>query len=186
MTDAQEKQAEIDAWMSQVKAKAREYIKQGLSPEAAEERAVLDIRREIRGAHLPKSTSASAKADKTPGQAEMPNKEALANTIEHYTRAPVELLPERLANWLKHMQGTFDFLRNDPIVQEHIDFLVEAETWVRDRAPVVSSQAGEGEVFRHHANETLEEAEYLLRSDGCPALVTVSTSRSTRTKLKRS
>lgn len=50
MTDAQEKQAEIDAWMSQVKAKAREYIKQGLSPEAAEERAVLDIRREIRGA----------------------------------------------------------------------------------------------------------------------------------------
>lgn len=30
------------------------------------------------------------------------------------------------------------------------------------RAPVVSSQAGE-KVFRHHANETLEESEYLLR-----------------------
>lgn len=39
---------EVDAWMQEVRRKAREYMAAGMSAEAAEEKAVADIRREIR------------------------------------------------------------------------------------------------------------------------------------------
>lgn len=46
--ESQAKKAEIDIWMGQVAVKTREYVKQGMSHEEAEEKAVNDIRREIR------------------------------------------------------------------------------------------------------------------------------------------
>lgn len=45
---ARNKQAEVDVWMGQVAMKVRQYVAQGLSHEAAEERAIDDVRREIR------------------------------------------------------------------------------------------------------------------------------------------
>lgn len=45
---ADAKRAEIDGWMRQVDQRARRYMRQGMSAEAAEEKATNDIRREIR------------------------------------------------------------------------------------------------------------------------------------------
>lgn len=41
------KRAEIDAWDAEMGRRARAYVAQGMSYEAAEERACQDIRREI-------------------------------------------------------------------------------------------------------------------------------------------
>lgn len=45
---SQRKRAEVDIWDGLLRQKAREYVRQGLSHEDAEERACSDIRREIR------------------------------------------------------------------------------------------------------------------------------------------
>lgn len=42
------KRAERDAWTDDMVRRARAYVAQGMSHEAAEQRAVADIRREIR------------------------------------------------------------------------------------------------------------------------------------------
>lgn len=65
---------------------------------------------------------------------EMP-KRILRIVIERLRNgAQASAVPEdqgRLADWLLHMQGTFKFLENDPIVQEHIAFLRRSEAWIR-------------------------------------------------------
>lgn len=45
---SERKRAEVDIWDGMLRQKAREYVAQGMSHEAAEERACNDIRREIR------------------------------------------------------------------------------------------------------------------------------------------
>lgn len=42
------KRAEVDIWDGVLRQKAREYVRQGMTHEAAEEKACSDIRREIR------------------------------------------------------------------------------------------------------------------------------------------
>lgn len=37
----------------------------------------------------------------------------------------------RLADWLLHMQGTFEFLMQDSIVKDHVAFLKRSEEWLR-------------------------------------------------------
>lgn len=44
----QQKRVEIDIWVGMLRQRAREYERQGIPLEEAEERAALDIRREIR------------------------------------------------------------------------------------------------------------------------------------------
>jgi hypothetical protein len=50
MTENPEVKAWIDGWMEKVHARAAVYREQGMSQEDAEERAVFDIRMEIRRA----------------------------------------------------------------------------------------------------------------------------------------
>lgn len=45
---SERKRAEVDIWDGLLRQKAREYVRQGLSHEEAEERACSDVRREIR------------------------------------------------------------------------------------------------------------------------------------------